>query len=119
MSALRVSPRPECRSADDDDWIDASELGGILQPVEVCSQCGDLIAIGDSPSCKDGHASVLPYHPFIPYFDFALGEYVSSHAARWTHMKRLHMDYRDKMSPGDLSARLDRIADQKRAQARA
>lgn len=46
--------------------------------------------------------------PFVPYFDLGLGVQVDSLAQRWKHMRNLKMDYRDKPSKGDLSARTDR-----------
>jgi hypothetical protein len=57
---------------------------------------------------------MLTHHPFIPYFDFALGKQIDSHAQRWTEMKAAKVDYRDKLSKGDLSARRDKVEQQKR-----
>jgi predicted amidophosphoribosyltransferase len=56
--------------------------------------------------------------PFSPYFDVALGVHVSSLAERWKHMRNAHVDYRDKLSPGQLSARRDRIEERKKEEAR-
>ena len=61
-----------------------------------------------SPLCRDQHEMVGSYHPFTPYFDVGLGKEITSLAERKTEMRRQHMDYRDKMSPGALSARQDR-----------
>lgn len=80
----------------------------------TCEKCGAAYGIGQSPYCRDGHQPVGSYHPFIGYFDIALGAQVDSLAQRKRLMKAAGVDYRDKMSPGDLSARADRIADQKR-----
>ena len=80
----------------------------------VCVRCGVAYGVGQSPYCQDAHDFVAGYHPFTPYFDFALGREITSHAERWKAMKELHVDYRDKMSAGDLSARQDRVhAEQK------
>lgn len=65
--------------------------------------------------------------PFIPYFDWALGEQVTSLADRWRLMRpqtdgdeisRGKLEYRDKMSKGDLSARQDRLHQQAQERAR-
>jgi hypothetical protein len=58
------------------------------------------------------------YHPFTPYFDFALGEEVTTLAHRHRLMRQNHLDYRDKMRPGDLSARLDRVHEERKERAR-
>lgn len=112
----------------ENDFIDASTFGGICEPAEICAACGEILTVGQSPYCRDGHARVGGYVPFTPYFDFALGVQVTSLAERWRHMRGTidpesgrrvgQLDYRDKMSKGDLSARLDRVAQQKREQAR-
>lgn len=85
----------------------------------VCDTCGQTYGIGQSPYCKDGHGFVQTHHPFIPYFDFALGEQVDSLARRKRLMRDKHLDYRDKPRPGDLSARRDRIEETKKERARA
>jgi hypothetical protein len=74
-----------------------------------CEKCGLVYGVGESPACKDGHTRVASYHPFTHYFDFALGEEVTSLAQRRRLMRQNHLDYRDKMSAGDLSARRDRV----------
>ena len=56
--------------------------------------------------------------PFVAYFDIALGKEITSHAERWTAMRAQHVDYREKMAPGELSARRDRIEQQRREQVR-
>jgi hypothetical protein len=87
---------------------------------DLCQVCGLPIAVGQQPCITTirPHEWVGSYRPFTPYFDFALGQEVTSHAHRWRLMKEAHVDYRDKMSPGDLSARLDRVEAQKREEAR-
>lgn len=72
--------------------------------IPACPTCGGPRFLGDRAI----------HHPFIPYFDFALGAEVTSHAHRWRLMKEAHVDYRDKMRPGDLSARLDRVEAQRK-----
>lgn len=54
------------------------------------------------------------YVPFTPYFDYGLGEEVTSLGHRWQLMKQHHLDYRDHPSKGDLSARRDRCEAQRR-----
>lgn len=53
-------------------------------------------------------------NPFIPYFDIGLGEHVGSFADRWRHMRQNGLVDREKLRPGDLSARRDRIEEQRR-----
>lgn len=55
---------------------------------------------------------------FTPYFDIGLGEYIESLPQRRKLMRDAHMDYRDKMSPGDLSARRDRVEAERQERAR-
>jgi hypothetical protein len=101
----------------DEHLMEASELGGVVAPWEVCDKCGAVFGIGASPFCRDNHTPVPAYFPFTHYFDIGLGCEVTSWAQRRRVMKGLHMDFRDKMKPGDLSARLDRIHEQKKRQA--
>jgi len=90
-----------------------------------CQVCGLPLAIGQQGcivTVRPHDEPALPYHPFIPYFDIALGEQVNSLSERWRLMKGTEdretgerhgrLEYRDKMSRGDLSARLDRIHDE-------
>jgi len=83
-----------------------------------CAACGKTYAAPQSPYCKDGHEAAGTYHPFTHYFDFALGEEVTSLAERKRYMRNLHLDYRDKMSAGDVSARRDRVHEQRKEQSR-
>lgn len=64
------------------------------------------------------HRPTPRYRPFNPYFDIGLGEEITSYAHRRRVMKSQGMDYRDHPSPGDTSARLDKIADTRREQRR-
>lgn len=84
-----------------------------------CDACGADYGIGQSPYCKDGHAPVTrSYAPnFAPYFDIGLGAHVEAPDQRRRLMKQHHLDYRDHPSNGDLSARRDRIEQQKRERA--
>jgi hypothetical protein len=83
-----------------------------------CEKCGIRFGIGQSPVCKDGHDYVGRYEPFTAYFDIGLGVEVTSHAQRWRLMREAKVDYRDKLSKGELSARRDRVEQQRREQAR-
>lgn len=96
----------------------------------VCTVCGKPLAIGQQGCIFRviDHEPVGVYHPFIPYLDIALGVQVDSLAQRWRLMKpqydgdevsRGRLDYREKMSKGDLSARNDRIHQQLQTQERA
>ena len=102
--------------------------GAIFGNSDCCERCGAALTVGCSSACRDLHAPVGNYHPFIPYFDFALGQEVTSLAQRWGFMKgeidretgerRGQLEYRDKMSAGELSARRDRVEAQRRERAR-
>jgi len=101
---------------------DASALGGICEPAAICPRCGAVITVGMWPVCdlargKD-HGVSVQTDPFVQHFDFALGAEVTSLGDRRRLMKDLHLDYRDKMSAGDLSARRDRVEAAKREEAR-
>lgn len=74
----------------------------------VCLTCGTPYTAPMSPYCRDGHEAPLEYHPFIPYFDFALGKQVDSLRERHKLMREAHVDYRDKPSVGQLAERRDR-----------
>lgn len=85
-----------------------------------CRVCGLPLAVGEQGCIVTirPHEPVLQYHPFIPYFDFALGVQVNSHAERWKHMRNAHVDYRDKPSAGELSARKDRVMARRKEEGR-
>ncbi len=96
----------------------------------VCTVCGLPLAIGDWPCVVTirPHAPSLKVPIFTEYFDWGLGEMVTSLAQRWRLMHgetncdgveaRPRLEYRDKMSPGDQSARLDRIHARRKEEAR-
>lgn len=108
---------PAC-TREDGKWIRAA----MVPAPDLCAVCGKPLQVGQQGCIVRivEHEPVGVYHPFIPYFDIALGEQVDSHAQRWRLMKqredpatgeivRERLEYRDKMSKGDLSARHDRI----------
>jgi hypothetical protein len=72
-----------------------------------CEVCGGAVEAGYTHSVQST--------VFAPYFDFALGQQINSLPERRKAMRNLHLDYRDKMSQGDLSARRDRERDQQKA----
>jgi len=82
----------------------------------VCTVCGEPLAIGDFPCIRTPrpHAKALPSKGYEPRFDIGLGEYVTGWGDIRQHMRRNRLDFRDKMSRGQLSARRDRIEQQKR-----
>lgn len=55
-----------------------------------CDKCGKDLAIGDWPFCSSigGHEKMLTYRPFEAYFDWGLGETVTSTEHRNKLMKR-------------------------------
>lgn len=103
-----------------------------------CAVCGLPLRVGEQPCVVRPipHAPVGGYHPFIPYFDVGLGREVTSLADRWNGMRHPETDrpvvdrhgniaeadqpkrleYRDKVSPGELSARKDRMMERRRQQ---
>ena len=108
---------------EDRNLIDASELGGLIGPWEVCPECGEFIQIGSWPRCGRGrfdHGKSVQLDPFATYWDDGLGMEISSLGDRWKAMRSgdFKLDYRDKQSPGWLSARRDRIEEQKKREAR-
>jgi len=82
----------------------------------TCDRCGKALEIGDWPFCGPNrdHGKVQPRGAFEPHFDIALGEYVTGWGDVRQHMRRKQLDFRDHPSAGDLSARRDRIEQQKR-----
>src|SRR5262245_30572206 len=84
----------------------------------VCPACGLPYTAPMSPYCRDNHEAPLEYHPFIPYFDFALGAQVDSLRQRHKLMREAHVDYRDKPSVGELSKRADKANERRREEAR-
>lgn len=85
-------------------------------PVHICSVCGLPVASGEMACIY----TVRPHGPlaqrsgFTAYFDIGLGAEVTSLGQRHQLMRQNKLDYRDKMSPGDLSARRDRMREQQR-----
>lgn len=84
---------------------------------EPCAVCGLPLEIGQWPciTTPRPHDRSVQLQPFVPYFDYGLGEYVTSLGDRWAAMKRHGLDYKDHPTKGDLSARRDRIEQQKAA----
>ena len=78
----------------------------------TCDRCGVAYQIGDWPWCPHGQATSA--RGFEPHFDMALGAYVTGWGDVHQAMRQHGLDYRDHMSPGDLSARRDRIAQRRR-----
>jgi hypothetical protein len=105
---------------DDADLVDASAIGGIVGGWDVCPPCGHVLQVGDWPICsgRGDHGRSVQLNAFAEYWDDGLGMWISSLGDRWKAMRAAHMDYRPKLTPGDLSARLDRIHEAKKAQAR-
>jgi len=71
--------------------------------VVSCEGCGAIYGIGDSPYCKDGHASWWQRKTeFREYFDIGIGKVIHDHAERKREMKRNKLDYfgRKRGEPG-------------------
>jgi len=103
-----------------------------IPPPELCTVCGLPIAVGQWPCVSRivEHGTSVQTDPFSTYFDIGLGEEVTSLGDRWQAMKeqrdaqtgdvtRERLEYRDKMSKGDQSARLDRVREQEKQEQRA
>lgn len=86
----------------------------------LCTVCGLPIEIGQWPCVKTirPHGKSVQTDVFVPYFDIGLGMQVNSFADRWRGMKETGMQYRDKLRPGDISARRDRIEERKKEERR-
>ena len=54
------------------------------------------------------------YKPWEPYFDEGLGVHVTGKQHRARVMRDLGMEFKDHMSKGDLSARKDKVYEQRR-----
>lgn len=77
----------------------------------TCEACGAALQIGEHPFCP--HGFPMAYRPFKAYFDIALGRQIDSQADRWRAQRDLNVQPRDGMSHGDLSARRDKLEQQK------
>lgn len=86
----------------------------------TCTVCGLPLAVGDFPcvSTIRPHGKSLQTNAFIAYDDIGLGEHVTSLGQRKALMRANKLDYRDLPSSGELSARRDRIEQQKKERAR-
>ncbi len=106
---------------DEPGFVDASACGGIVGAAECCPRCGTLYRIGEWPLCgpRQDHGKSVQLQPFAEYFDIGLGRTIRSLGDRWAAMRAERLDYREKMSPGQLSARRDRIEERKKAEGRA
>lgn len=67
---------------------------------QSCELCGSPLDKQDAP---DPH-----YKPFHNYFDEGLGVAITGRDHRRRVMREMKCDYRDHMSKGDQSARIDR-----------
>jgi putative FmdB family regulatory protein len=77
---------------------------------QKCSQCGEQL---DRIMKPQRH-----FKPFNPYFDMGLGVEVTSPGQRKAEMRKNGFDFKDHPSKGQTSARMDKIADKKRAQSK-
>ncbi len=83
----------------------------------ICDRCGAEVQIGDWPCNPEkgrGHERALNVPIFVPYFDIGLGEHVESIGHRLSLMRKHGLVDRPKLTAGDMSARRDRIEQQKR-----
>jgi hypothetical protein len=88
-----------------------------------CERCGVRYGVGQWPFCKGGHDWSSQLHTFAAYFDVGLGIEVNNPGDRYAAMRgektcdgdviKPQLDYREKVSPGELSARRDRIEQQR------
>lgn len=85
---------------------------------ELCTVCGLPIAVGEYPCIATvrPHGRSVQSTAFAAYYDDGLGTYVTSLGQRHQLMREAHFDYREKMRPGDLSARQDRVQERRKQQ---
>lgn len=97
-------------SDDDTLTITAGSAG------DRCTVCGLPLAIGEWPCVTTikPHGTSVQTNAFAEYFDTGLGMQVTSLGQRKQAMRANKLDYRDLPRRGDLSARRDRIEQQKR-----
>lgn len=90
--------------------------------VATCEKCGTTYTVGDSPFCKDKHASLRGHgfvpHPFSPYWDDGLGMHVESRDQHAREMKSRGFDFKDRLSDGEISARKDQRHERRKQQDR-
>lgn len=77
-------------------------------PQNRCEKCGYELAISDWPFCPHPPAG-LTHHEFAAYFDYGLGEEITTRDQRRTLLTKAKAYARDGMREGDLSARKDRV----------
>jgi len=65
------------------------------------------------------HKPTPHYRPFEPYFDEGLGVHVTGKQHRRRVMRDLGFDFRDHMSKGDQSMRLDKVNEARKRKERA
>lgn len=106
------------------------EVVTLLPVTEPCTVCGLPLAVGQQGCIIRivPHEPVPVYHPFIAYFDLAMGEQIDSHGQRMRMMRgekncdgdeiRPRLEYRDHVSRGEQSARHDRIRERQKAEGR-
>ncbi len=122
---------PECFEPDGQHKAFCWQVRKLAIPnVEPCQVCGLPLSVGEWPCVTTirPHGRSVQTTVFSPYYDVGLGEEVTSLAQRWRLMKkqedgegntiRERLEYRDKMSPGALSARLDRVNEERKAATR-
>lgn len=89
------------------EWERSAVIANRNAPSECCNA---PITIYNRPATG--------YHPFIPYFDYALGADITSIAQRRRVMKSINVDFRDHPSKGEESARRDKRNDLAKRRAR-
>lgn len=72
----------------------------------VCRKCGHALEVVVRPQRH--------YKPFEPYFDEGLGVMVTGKMHRRRVMRDLGMDFKDHMSKGDQTARIDKAMERRR-----
>lgn len=97
-----------------------------MTPQEIqCEKCGAVYGIGCSPFCRDGHqpvrgsAGYVEFHElFQNYYDEGLDVEVTGRDHRRRVMRDMKVDYRERPSPGDRSARIDRMMEKRKERMR-
>ena len=87
-----------------------------------CPKCGKPYGVGDSPFCRDRHEPLRGHgfvkDPFSSYWDDGLGMHVESRDQHAREMKQRGFEFRDRLSQGDIAARVDKRHELRKQQER-
>ncbi len=90
------------------EWERVSTIADRMAPCETCG--GEVLEVW-KPSVQNAYG-------FVAYWDYGLGREITGLGDRHQEMRAQHLEYRDKMSKGDMSARHDKIHQAKQEEGR-